>query len=76
MFVDGRQQVATIRAQESEFFYRRGIIALIEGDIVGAKKRFEQTPLPAIKEWDLPAVRHADADRFLRLIELAEKSGR
>jgi hypothetical protein len=70
-----RDVVRGLQAQQSEFFYRRGLLSLIEGDIAGARKRFEQTTIPAIKDWDVPELRRADAQRLLRLIQRAEKSG-
>jgi hypothetical protein len=70
-----RDVVRSLQAQESEFFYRRGLLSLIEGDIAGARKRFEQATIPAIKEWDVPELRRAEAQRLLRLIQRAEKGG-
>jgi len=71
-----REVVRGLQAQESEFFYRRGLLSLVEGDIAGARKRFEQTTIPAIKDWEVPEIQKTDAQRLLRLIRRAESSGR
>jgi hypothetical protein len=71
-----RNVIRNLQAGEGEFFFRRGILSLIEGDIAGARRRFEQTTVPAIKEWDLPEFQQPEAQRLLRLIRRAEKSGK
>ena len=69
-----RGAVATEQVREGEFFFRRGLLSLIEGDMAGAKKRFEQSTIPAVKDWGLPERRNPQAERLLRLIRRAEKS--
>jgi hypothetical protein len=72
-----RGAVATEQVREGEFFFRRGLLSLIEGDMAGAKKRFEQATIPAVKDWGLPERRNPQAERLLRLIRRAEeKSGK
>ena len=73
---NGRRTVQGRQAGEGEFFFRRGMLSLIEGDIAGARKRFEQTTVPAIKDWDLPEFHQPEAQRLLRLIRRTEKSGK
>jgi hypothetical protein len=70
------QRAGIIRRQDndSQFFYRRGLLSLNEGDVAGARRRFEQAKIAAIPEWDLPELRNRDAERLLRLIRRAEKS--
>jgi hypothetical protein len=69
-----RQQVLhAVRAAASNFFYQRGLLSLLEGDIPTAKKRFEQTRRPGVPEWGVPEQRNPNADRYLKLIEEAEK---
>ena len=69
-----RNAVAAAQAREGEFFFRRGLLSLIEGDVAGAKKRFEQAAIPAVEDWGLPERRNPQAERLLRLIRRAEKS--
>jgi hypothetical protein len=71
-----RRDVQVRQAGEGDFFFRRGLLSLIEGDIAGARKRFEQSTVPAIKDWDLPEFNKPEAQRLLRLIRRAEKSGK
>ena len=73
-YENARGSVVAAQAREGEFFFRRGLLSLIEGDIAGAKKRFEQSTIPAVKEWDLPERRNMSAERLLRLISRAEKT--
>jgi hypothetical protein len=68
--------VVATQARESEFFFRRGLLSLLEGDIAAAKKRFEQCTIPAVKEWNVPERRNMAAERLLRLIRRAEKTER
>jgi hypothetical protein len=76
MYDNSRRAVAGRQAREEDFFFRRGLLSLMEGDIANAKMRFEQTTIPAIKDWDLPERRNAQAELYLRLIRQAEKSGK
>ena len=59
--------------QESEFFFRRGFLSLLEGDIAGAKSRFQSAVRPPPPGWKVVTIRHRDADVFLKQIEAAEK---
>ena len=58
---------------EANFFYRRGVLSLFEGDIPTAKQRFLQSTRKSPREWELNDVIHPDAQRYLKLIEMAEK---
>jgi len=63
-------------AADADFFFRRGFLSLLEGDIEAAKERFHQatdrsTPAPA--GWNLTAVQHPGAAEYLRLIEAAQQ---
>jgi len=76
MYENAHRLVMTTQARESEFFFRRGLVSLIEGDIPTAKKRFEQSVIPAVKSWDVPEFHNPQAERYLRLIRQAEHSGK
>jgi hypothetical protein len=71
-----RRNVEGAQTTESMFFFRRGLLSLIEGDIAGARKRFEQSRVPAVKDWDLPEKRNPQAERLLRLIGKAQRNGK
>lgn len=68
-----RQQVASQLQSEASFFQRRGILLLLEGDIPGARRRFEQTTRKPPAGWGLQEVVAPDALNYLRLIEMAER---
>ncbi len=72
-FTTLRTDLQRRREGDAEFFSRRGMLSVFEGDIPAAKARFLQTRQPAEKEWGLPEYRHQVAERYLRLIEEAEK---
>jgi hypothetical protein len=76
LYEGGRQIARSFQATKSGFFYRRGVLSLMEGDIAAAKRRFEQATVAAVKDWDLPARRNREAENYLQLIERAEKSGK
>jgi hypothetical protein len=73
-YENARGFVVATQAREGEFFFRRGLLSLLEGDIASAKKRFEQSTIPAVKEWGVPERRNMSAERLLRLIRRAEKT--
>jgi len=71
---NARQALSSKLQRDSEFFFRRGFLAVLEGDIAGAKARFAsaaRSAPPAV--WRVPSVRHSDAELFLKQIERAEK---
>jgi hypothetical protein len=72
-FLQRQQVLRAIRGNASTFFYQRGLLSLYEGDIPTAKKRFEQSRRPGVPEWGVPEQRNPNADRYLKLIEEAEK---
>jgi hypothetical protein len=59
--------------EDAAFFYRRGFLSLIEGDIPAAKERFRQSRREPPPGWNLSPVMFAPADSYLRMIEAAEK---
>ena len=61
--------------RDAEFFFRRGFMSLLEGDIPAAKERFRQSTRPP-PGWNIPTVRHPVAVEYLRLIEAAERKQR
>ena len=58
---------------EADFFYRRGVLFLLEGDIPAAKERFKESHRKPPAGWGLPSVRPPLAEQYLQLIERAEK---
>lgn len=71
-----QQNLANRRAREAEFFFRRGLLSLMEGDIATARTRFLATRQPAIPEWGLPEFTNPTAELYLRLINQAAKKGK
>jgi hypothetical protein len=72
-FLTLQNDLASLRNARADFFVRRGLLDLYEGDVAEAEKRFLQSRQEAVKEWGLPAVRHQTAELYLRLIEQARK---
>ena len=68
-----RQRLVAHLEYEVTFFYRRGVLSLLEGDIPAAKQRFQQSERKAPKGWGLPNFASNDARQYLRQIEAAEK---
>ena len=60
-------------SSEASFFYRRGVLFLLEGNIPAAKERFKDSLRKPPPGWDLPNLQSAEADMYLKLIERAEK---
>jgi len=73
-FLTFQQNLAGFRKAQTDFFFGRGMLFLYEGDMASARKRFQQTRLPAVKEWDLPESRNPTAELYIRLIDDAEKA--
>lgn len=66
-----RQGVAERLQNEAEFFTRRGVLSLLEGDIPAARQRFEQARREPPAGWGLAPQNTGQAARYLRLIERA-----
>lgn len=66
-----RQQVLNQIDREAAFFFRRGYLALLEGDIEGARVRFRESRRPAQPAWEIPELVPPVAPLYLRLIEAA-----
>ncbi|MBN9518275.1 hypothetical protein J0H58_07105 [bacterium] len=73
MFFAARQQVFNQIDREAAFFFRRGYLALLEGDIEGARVRFREARRPAAPAWDIPELVPPVAPAYLRLIEDAAR---
>jgi hypothetical protein len=72
-FLGVREFIARKLQDDAGFFYRRGFLSLIEGDIPAAKERFRQSRREPPPGWNLSPVMFAPADTYLRMIEAAEK---
>jgi hypothetical protein len=68
-----RDAIAAQMQQEAQFFYRRGVLSLLEGDIEGARKRFEQSVVKPPPGWHLSTVQPQGGALYLHLIELAKQ---
>jgi hypothetical protein len=68
-----RQQIAVQSDREAAFFFRRGYLALLEGDIEGARVRFRESRRPAIAAWDIPELAPPVTPAYLMMIEAAAK---
>jgi len=64
------------RVRDANLYWERGLLFLLEGNIGEAKKRLIASRQNGVPEWGIPDQRHPEAERFLRLIEQAEKSGK
>jgi hypothetical protein len=71
--IEAREIIVTKLQQEARFFYRRGALLLLEGDIPGARQRFQQSTRKPPPGWALSDIYSAEAGTYLRLIEAAEK---
>jgi hypothetical protein len=71
--LQAREVIAAKMQQDSRFFYRRGVLLLLEGNVPAAKQRFEQATRKAPGGWGLRDLRNGDAEEYLRLIRAAEK---
>ena len=72
-YLSYRNLLAQKLQEDAQFFYRRGFLSLIEGDIPAAKERFRQTRRTPPPNWNLPTITHGPAESYLRMIEAAEK---
>lgn len=68
-----QNEIAGRLQADAEFFFRRGFLSLMEGDIPAAKERFKQSFRQPPTGWGLPNFVNASAAMYLRLIEDAEK---
>ena len=68
-----QQRIAAHLEYEVTFFYKRGVLSLLEGDIPAAKRRFQQSERKPPKGWGLPNYASDEARQYLRQIEAAEK---
>lgn len=71
-----RNQLGQRLAADAEFYFRRGFLSLLEGDMEAAKARFHQATdraAPPPPGWNLPPARHGLAAEYLQLIEAAER---
>jgi hypothetical protein len=66
-----RQSIAQRLQNEAEFFTRRGVLSLLEGDIPAAKQRFEQARREPPAGWGIGPQNTPQAARYLNLIERA-----
>jgi hypothetical protein len=68
------EAIANKLQSDARFFYRRGVLSLLEGDIPAARQRFLQTRREAPKGWWVHDVSLPEAERYLRLIDAAARS--
>jgi len=68
-----RRQIVIQLQNESDFFYRRGALSLLEGDIPSARRCFQQTTRKSPKGWHLPDFVHTAAVGYLRMLDRVEQ---
>lgn len=68
-----RQGIAMQMQNEAEFFTRRGVLSLLEGDIPAARERFQQARREPPAGWKLPVQHTTQAAQYLQLIERAAR---
>ncbi|HEY1190606.1 MAG TPA: hypothetical protein VGE74_23435, partial [Gemmata sp.] len=68
-----QQSIAQQLSAEASFFYRRGVLFLLEGNMPAAKERFKDALRKPPPGWDLPNIQSAEADMYLNLIKRAEQ---
>jgi hypothetical protein len=64
------------RVRDANLYWERGLLFLLEGNIAEAKKRLIASRQNGVSEWGVSDQRQPEAERFLLLIEHAEKSGK
>ncbi|MCS6866294.1 MAG: hypothetical protein RMJ56_10750 [Gemmataceae bacterium] len=67
-----RNSIAAQLQREAEFFFRRGVLSLLQADIPAAKRRFEQTRRRPPAGWGLSEIAATEALGYLELMQLAE----
>jgi hypothetical protein len=72
-FLTLQNRLAQFRAMQSDFFFRRGMLFVFEGDIAEAERRFLLSRLPAVEQWGLPAYHNPGAERYLEMIAEARR---
>lgn len=72
-YQQARQAVLGQLDREATFFFRRGYLALLEGDVEGARVRFREASRPPQPAWDIPAVVLPAGPLYLRLIDQAAR---
>jgi tetratricopeptide (TPR) repeat protein len=64
-----RQQLILRRVSDAEYFWRRGYLYLVEGDILRARQCLEQARRTGVPQWNVPEYSHATAEEYRRLME-------
>ncbi|MCS7269749.1 MAG: hypothetical protein NZ703_01580 [Gemmataceae bacterium] len=64
-----RQQLVVRRVSDAEYFWRRGYLYLVEGDILRARRCLEQSRRPGVPLWDVPEYSQPLAEEYLRLLQ-------
>lgn len=64
------------RVNDARYYWQRGFLFLVEGNIAEAKRRFLASRQSGVPDWGVPDRRHEQAELYLHLIEQAEKSGK
>lgn len=69
-----QQELNARRNRDADFFWKRGLLFLLEGNMNEAKKRLEKSFQQGRPEWGVPDRQHAEAIRFLQLIDRASRT--
>jgi hypothetical protein len=64
-----RQQLILRRVSDAEYFWRRGYLYLVEGDILRAHRSLEQARRAGVPQWNVPDYTQATAEEYRRMLE-------
>lgn len=64
-----RQQLLLRRISDAEYFWRRGYLYLVEGDILRGYECLKQARRRGVPEWDIPDYSQPVAEEYRRLLE-------
>jgi hypothetical protein len=74
LLASARSDIAEKIQEDADFFYRRGVLSMFEGDIPAARARFEQAINRQVPPgWGLPQFNHSVAAEYLRVIDSVNK---
>jgi tetratricopeptide (TPR) repeat protein len=68
-----QQAVSDQLTNEIEFYHRRGVLFLLQGDVAAAQERFRLCARTAPQGWGVPEHRHPGADMYLDLMKRASE---
>jgi hypothetical protein len=73
MYQRVRQDVIGKSDREAAFFFRRGWLALLAGEVEDARVRFRESRRPALPAWDVPELSPPATPLYLDMIDAAAR---